>query len=172
MTEADIQQTIGQAVVQYRDQLSSAQANIQQRDQEHQQSIQRLQDQVRALELSLAGQATLPSVAASSNRTGLCQEVFDILPSTVNQQRGAAQYKSQDQVFSFQKQVRFEDNNSSPELGPVTNSGEGRPTLSLPVIPPRLSDISGILHARHHLSTPYRTIPRDRTFDMSSQPHL
>ena len=70
--EADIQQAVGQAVVQYRDQLSSAQANLQQRDQEHQQSIQRLQDKVCALELSLAGQATLPSVAASSNRTGLC----------------------------------------------------------------------------------------------------
>ena len=158
--EADIQQAVGQAMVQYRDQLSSAQANLQQRDQEHQQSIQKLQDQVRALELSLAGQATLPSVAASSNRTGLCQEVFDILPGTVNQRRGAAQYESQDQAFSFQKQVRFEDNNSSPELGPVMNSGEGRPTLSLPVIPPRLSDISGILHAPHHSSTPYRTIPQ------------
>ena len=83
--EADIQQAVGQAVVQYRDQLSSAQANLQQRDQEHQQSIQRLQDQVCALELSLAGQATLPSVTASSNRTGLHQEVFDILPGTVNQ---------------------------------------------------------------------------------------
>ena len=50
------------------------------------------------------------------------------------------------------------------------NSGEGRPTLSLPVIPPRLqprlSDISGILHAPHHSSTPYRTIPQNRTFDV------
>ena len=128
--------------------------------------IQKLQDQVCALELSLAGQATLPSVAASNNRTGLCQEVFNILPSTVNQRRGAVQYESQDQAFSFQKQVRFEDNNSSPELGPVTNSGEGRSTLSLPIIPPRLLDISGILHAPHHLSTPYRTLPRDHMFDV------
>ena len=46
------------------------------------------------------------------------------------------------------------------------NSGEGRPTLSLPVIPPRLSDISGILHAPHHSSTPYRTVPRDHMFDI------
>ena len=130
------------------------------------QSIQKLQDQVCALELSLAGQATLPSIAASSSKTGLCQEVFNILPGTVNQCRGAAQYKSQDQAFSFQKQVRFEDNNSSPKLGPVMNSGGGRSTLSLPVIPPRLSDISGILHAPHHSSTPYRTIPKDRTFDI------
>ena len=112
----------------------------------------------------------MPSIAASSNRTGLRQEVFDILPSTVNQCRGAAQYESQDQAFSFQKQVRFEDNNSSPELGPVMNSGEGRPTLSLPVIPPRLQprllDISGILHAPHHSSTPHHTIPQNRTFDV------
>ena len=153
-------------MVQYREQLSLAQASQQQRDLEHQQSIQKLQEQVRALELSLAGQATLPSVPASSNRTGLRQEVFNILPGTVNQRRGAAQYESQDQAFSFQKQVRFEDNNSSPELRPVMNSGEGRPTLSLPVIPPRLSDISGISHVPHHSSTPYRTYPRDRTFDV------
>ena len=108
----------------------------------------------------------MPSIPASSSRTGLRQEVFNILPSTVNQWRGAAQYESQDQAFSFQKQVRFEDNNSSPELGPVMNSGEGRPTHSLPVIPPRLSDISGILHAPHHSSTPYHTVPGDRTFDI------
>ena len=76
-----------------------------------------------ALELSLAGQATLPSVAASSSKTGLCQEVFDIIPGTVNQCRGAAQYKSQDQAFSFHKQVRFEDNNSSPELRPDSEVG-------------------------------------------------
>ena len=166
--EADIQQAVGQAVVQYRDQLSSAQANQQQRDREHQQSIQKLQEQVRALELSLAGQATLPSVPASSSRTGLHQEVFDILPGTVNQCRGAAQYESQDQAFSFQKQVRFEDNNSSPELQPVMKLGEGRPTLSLPVILPRLSDISGISHVPHHSSTPYRTTLKDRTFDVKA----
>ena len=167
--EADIQQAIGQAVVQYHDQLSSAQAMQQQRDREHQQSIQRLQEQVRALEVSLAGQATLPSVAASSSQTGLRQEIFNILPGTVNPRRGAAQYESQDQAFSFQKQVRFEDDNSSPELGPVANSGEGRPTPTLPVIPPRLSDISGILHPPHpphHSSTPYRVPIRDRTFDV------
>ena len=142
--EADIQQAVGQAVVQYRDQLSSAQATQQQRDREHQQSIHRLQEQVRALEVSLAGQATLPSVASSSSQTELHREVFNIVPSTVNTRRGAVQYESPDQAFSFQKQVRFEDDHSSPELGPVTNLGEGRPTPTLPVIPPRLSDISRI----------------------------
>ena len=107
----------------------------QQRDREHQQSIHRLQEQVRALEVSLAGQATLPSVATSGSQTELRREIFNIVPGTVNTRRGATQYESQDQAFSFQKQVRFEDDHSSPELGPVTNSGEGRPTPTLPVIP-------------------------------------
>ena len=167
--EADIQQAVGQAVVQYRDQLSSAQTMQQQQDREHQQSIQRLQEQVRALELSLAGQATLPSVPASSSQTGLRREIFDILPGTVNTRRGAVQYESPDQAFSFQKQVRFEDDHNSPELGPVMNSGEGRPTPTLPVIPPRLSDISGISHPTrppHYSSTPYRAPIHDHTFDI------
>ena len=142
------------------------QSNLQQRDREHQQSIQKLQDQVHALELSLAGQATLPSVAASSSMAGLCQEVFNILPGTVNQCRGAAQYKSQDQAFLFHKQVRFEDNNSSPKLRPDMKSGGGRSALSLPVILPRLSDISGILHALKYSSTPYCAAPKDRTFNV------
>ena len=51
--EADIQQAVGQAMFDYQEQLSLAQNNLQQKDREHQQSIQRLQDQVRALELSL-----------------------------------------------------------------------------------------------------------------------
>ena len=80
--------------------------------------------------------------------------------------RGAAQYESQDQAFSFQKQVRFEDNNSSPELRPDMKSGGGRSALSLPVIMPRLSNISGILHAPKYSSTPYHTTPKDRTFDI------
>ena len=60
--------------------------------------------------------------------------------------------ESQDQAFSFHKQVRFEDNNSSPKLGPEVKLGGGRSALSLPVIPPRLSDISGISHVPRHLS--------------------
>ena len=126
--EADIQHAVGQTVVQYREQLESERAMQKQRDREHQQSIHKLQEQVRALEVSLAAQATLPSVASSTSQTELQREVFNIIPGTVNTRRGAAQYESQDQAFSFQKQVRFEDDHSSPELGPVTNSGEGRPT--------------------------------------------
>ena len=82
--EANIQQAVGQAVVQYHDQLSSAQAKQQQRDREHQQSIHKLQEQVRALEVSLADQATLPSVASSSSQTELRWEIFNIVPGTVN----------------------------------------------------------------------------------------
>ena len=39
---------------------------------------------MQVLELSLAGQATLPSVASSHSRPGLHEEVFNILPGTVN----------------------------------------------------------------------------------------
>ena len=48
-------------------------------------------------------------------------------------------------------------------------SGGGRSALTLPVIPPRLSDISGISHAPRHLSTPYRTTSKDCTFNIG--PH-
>ena len=85
--EADIQQAVGQAVFDYQEQLSLAQNDLQQKDREHQQSIQRLQDQVRALELSLAGQVTLPSVAASSSKTGL-------LPGSIECTSGYSQSKT------------------------------------------------------------------------------
>ena len=79
----------------------------------------------------------LPSVVPSLSRPGLCQEVFNILPGTVNPKRGAAQYGSEDQAFSFHKQVQFEDNDTSPKLRPDVKSGGGRSTQTLPVIPPR-----------------------------------
>ena len=100
---------------------------------------------MRLLELSLAGQVTLPSVGTFCTRSGLCEEVFNILPGTVNQCRGAARYHSQDQAFSFHKQVRFEDNTSSPELRPDLGSHGGRSTqtatgntpmvLNIPILP-------------------------------------
>ena len=93
-------------------------------------------------------------------RQDYARKFFDILPGTVNKHRGAAQYESQDQAFSFHKQVRFEDNNSSPKLRPDMKSGGGRSTHSLLVIPPRLSDISGILHAPKYSSTPYHATLR------------
>ena len=66
----------------------------------------------------------------------------------------------------FIRQVRFEDNNSSPKLRPDMKLGGGRSALSLPVIPPRLSDISGILHVLKYSSTPYCAAPKDRTFNV------
>ena len=48
-------------------------------------------------------------------------------------------------------------------------SGGGRPSFVLPVILPRLSNISGISNAPCHSSIPYRAIPKDRTFDIG--PH-
>ena len=125
---------------------------------------------MQALELSLAGQATLPSVVPSHSRSGLRQEVFNILPGTVNPRRGAAQYESQDQAFLFHKQVWFKDNNSSPKLRPDVKSGGGRSTQTLPVLAPRLSDISTIPHVPKYTSTPHRVagvVPSNRTFDVS-----
>ena len=82
--EADIQHAIDKAMSQYQLQLSSAKTACSRRTRSTNSSIQKLQDQVRSLELLLAGQATLPSVGASCTRTGLCEEVFNILPGTVN----------------------------------------------------------------------------------------
>ena len=84
---------------QYQLQLSSVKSSLQQKDQEYQHSIQKLQEQVRSLELLLGGQATLPFVGTSHTRSGLCEEVFNILPGTVNQWRGAAQYHLQDSLL-------------------------------------------------------------------------
>ena len=88
--EAEIQWAVDESMLQYQHQLSSVQSSLQQKDKEYQHSIQKLQDQVQSLELSLAGQATLPSVVSSRSRPGLREEVFNILPSTVNPWRGAA----------------------------------------------------------------------------------
>ena len=109
--EADIQHAIDKAMSQYQLQLSSVKSSLQQEGP----GVSALHPEAAGagaiqLELSLAGQATLPSVGTSHTRSGLCEEVFNILPGTVNQCRGAAQYNSQDQAFSFHKQVRFEDN--------------------------------------------------------------
>ena len=99
--EADIQHAVDKAVSQYQLQLSSVKSSLQQKDQKYQYSIQKLLDQVQPLELSLAGQATLSSLGTSCTRSGLHEEVFNILPGTVNTHREAAQYDSQDQTFLF-----------------------------------------------------------------------
>ena len=51
-------------------------------------------------------------------------------------------------------------------------SGGGRSTLTLPVIAPRLSDISTIHHALKHSSTPYHAIPSNRMFDVRTDAPL
>ena len=122
------------------------------------------------LELSLAGQASLPSVGTSHTRSGLCEEVFNILPGTVNQHRGAAQCQSQDQAFSFHRQVRFEDNTSSPELRPDEESQGGRSTQTATVNTHRVSNIPILPNVPMYTSTPYHaagSLPSNKTFDVS-----
>ena len=120
--ETNVQQAIGEAVVEYREQLAIAKKDWQLRDHEHQRVVHKLQDQVRTLELSLAGQATLPSVRHSQEGADLWKEVFDYLPGTVNTRRGTAVYDTQDQAFSFRKQVRFGDRSQVPDLKSDTDS--------------------------------------------------
>ena len=66
--------------------LSTAQSSLQVKDCEHQQAIQKLQDKIQLLELSLASQVNLPSVGGSHNGSGLQDEVFNFIPGTVNRQ--------------------------------------------------------------------------------------
>ena len=61
--------------------------------------------------LASQGASNLPSVGVSQqvlSGTALQEEVFNLIPGMVNQCRGAAQYNSQDQAFSFQKQVKVQ----------------------------------------------------------------
>ena len=63
--EADIQLAVGRVVFDYKEQLTAAKHNLQSKDRKHKQAVHRLQDQVCALELSLASQVNLPSVRHS-----------------------------------------------------------------------------------------------------------
>ena len=159
--DADIQHALNIAVAQYQLQLSTVKSSLQQKEC----LVQKMQDQVCSLELSLASQVSLPSVESFSSEAGLHEEVFNILPGTVNQCRGAAQYHSQDQLFSFQKQVRFEDNTSSPNLKPNADpqKSSSQPMSCILLTMPNLS-------SHPHTSTPFggtRTLPQNRTFDIS-----
>ena len=113
--EANIQLAVGKVVFEYREQLAAGKHKQQSKDRKHQQTVHRLQDQVHALELSLASHATLPSVRPTKEEADLW-EIFNYLPGTVNTRRGAAVYESQDQPFSFWKQVRFGDRSQRPDL--------------------------------------------------------
>ena len=95
---------------QYKVQLTSAQGSLQSQDLEHKLEVQKLQEKIQALEVSLTehGASILPSVRVFQqvpSNTALWNEVFNIILGMVNQHRGAVQYSSQDQAFSFQKQV-------------------------------------------------------------------
>ena len=95
---------------QYKVHLTSAQGSLQSRDLEHKLEIQRLQEKIHALEVLLTeqGAPSLPSVGMSQqapSSSALQDEVFNVIPGMVNQHQGATQYNSQDQAFSFQKQV-------------------------------------------------------------------
>ena len=115
--EADIQLAVSRVVFDYKEQLAVAKHNLQSKDcMNTKQAVHRLQDQVRALELSLASQANLPSMRHSQKEMDLLEEVFNYLPGTVNTKRGAAMYESQDQPFPFQKHVWFGDRSQVPDL--------------------------------------------------------
>ena len=103
--EADIQLAVGKAVYEYREQLAATKQKQQSKDRKHQQMVHQLQDQVRALELTLASHATLPSVRPTKEEADLQEQIFNYLRGTVNTRSGVAVYESQDQPFSFWKQV-------------------------------------------------------------------
>ena len=159
--EANIQQAVGKAVFEYKEQLAAAKQRQQSKDRKHQQTVHRLQDQVRALELSFASQATLPSVRPTKEEADLQEEIFNYLPGTVNTRRGTTVYESQDQPFSFRKHVRFGDRSQRPDLKSDTDSDDQQIS---PTTTPRSS-------------TPHRgTRPRNQTFvslipNLTSVPH-
>ena len=136
--EVNVQLATGKAVFEYREQLAAAKQNQQTKDHEYKQMVHKLQDQVRALELSLASHATLPSVRHTQKEADLLEEVVNYLPGTVNTKRGAAMYDTQDQPFSFRKHVQFGDWSQVPDLKSDTdsedhpNTGQNIPCSSTP----------------------------------------
>ena len=96
---------IGKAVFEYREHLTAAKQSQQTKDREYKQMVHKLQDQVCALELCLAGHGTLPSLKHIQKEADLREDVFNYLPGTVNTKRRAAVYETQDQPFSFRKHI-------------------------------------------------------------------
>ena len=151
--EADIQRAVGNVVSQYEHQLSSAQS----RTCDHQSAITQLQEQVQALQVSLASQWDLPSVGTFQREVDLREEVFNFVPGTVNTNRGAVVYHSPDQPFQFQKQVQIRDRPHQPDLESDTVAGLGPQTSHNPPC----------------ASTPFRglgQVPLNCTFDVSGIP--
>ena len=77
---------MGNVVSQYEHQLTSVQSCTH----DHQSAIMQLQEQVQALQVSLASQRDLPSVGATQEEVDLREQVFNYVPGTVNTNRGAA----------------------------------------------------------------------------------
>ena len=156
--EANVQQAIGEVVIGKREQLVMAKKDQQSKDREYQQMVHKLQDQVRTLELSLAGHTTLPSVRPTQEEVDLWQEVFNYPPGTVNTKRGAAMYDTQNQPFSFRKHIWFGDRSQVPDLKLDDADSEDQ-TTSGQNIP--------------HSSTPHHGAkPMNRTFDISHIPPM
>ena len=132
--QQEFDQAIEGAVQQYKVQLNTAQSKLQARDWEHQLTIKQLQDKISMLEVTSTTQANLPSVAMSNPQEmcSLHSQIIGYVPGTVNTKRGAAKYDSQDQAFSFsQKQVRFQDGSSSPNLDIPSMVGQGPQSSTL-----------------------------------------
>ena len=127
--DTDIQQAVRQAVSQYEQHLSTEQSHAQ----EHHSAIAELQGQLQALQVSLASQRDLPSMAVTQEGMNLRDEVFNYIPGTINTNQGAAVYDSPDQAFSFQKHVQFGDRPNRPDLeSDVAGSGTPAPPPTLP----------------------------------------
>ena len=60
--------------------------------------------------------SNIGSVRPTKEEADLWEEIFNYLPGTINTQRDAAVYESQDQPFSFRKHVRFGDRSLRPDL--------------------------------------------------------
>ena len=143
-----IQLVVSKAAVQYEEKPSSVTQKLQVKDH----AVQKLQDQVCALEISLASQTNLPSVAQSQEEVDLCKEVFNYIPGTVNTKWGVATYQLRDQPFQFQKQVQFGDRSPVPDL-------------KLGADP---KDQMNSSHEMPFASTPYHdTKAMNKTFDIS-----
>ena len=110
--KADIHKAVGQAVSQYKHQLTTVQSHTH----EHQLEITQLQGQVQVLQTSLATQKDLPSVGVSREEVDLREEVFNFVPGMVNTNRDAAVYSLPNQPFKFKKQVQFGDRSYRPDL--------------------------------------------------------
>ena len=83
--------------------------------------------------------------------------MFDYLPGTVNTRRGTTVYDTQDQAFSFRKQVWFGDRSQGPDLKLGTDS----------------EDQSSVGQNVPQSSTPHRCAkPMNQTFDISHIPPI